>query len=208
MQTVGIMKRKGGVGASTLTVHLAVAAAEAGRKPLILDVDEQQSCIGWNQDRTQRYEGVLPGVAAAEVRQLPGLIEKAEGMGYDLVLIDTPPHTSATTAAVARVVDLAIVPTQPSKIDLRTLSSMLHMVASTETPFTVVLNRCPYRAPEVGQARAWLDGAGVPVWAGEIGDRAVFKRSFAVGEGVTEAEPVGKSADEIRALWNYILKRL
>lgn len=47
MKTIAIVSRKGGVGKSTLTMNLAVAASDA----VILDTDPQASCADWGDRR-------------------------------------------------------------------------------------------------------------------------------------------------------------
>ena len=41
MHTVAIISRKGGAGKTTIAVHLAAAAEQAGRRTAILDLDQQ-----------------------------------------------------------------------------------------------------------------------------------------------------------------------
>ena len=47
MKTIAIAMQKGGVGKSTLTRSLAVAAADSGLNVLALDMDSQQSTSQW-----------------------------------------------------------------------------------------------------------------------------------------------------------------
>ena len=42
----------------------------------------------------------------------------------------------------------------------------------------------------------------------ELGDRAAFHRSSAKGETASEIEPEGKAAQEIEALWKWLVKQL
>ena len=49
---------------------------------------------------------------------VPHLLEAAEEDGYKVVFIDTPPHTAPAIEIVARNIDLAIVPVQPSILDV------------------------------------------------------------------------------------------
>jgi chromosome partitioning protein len=66
MQRVALISQKGGVGKSTLTVHLAVAAWQAGQKVAVLDADPQASAGAWHRVR----EAADPPVAAVPVSEL------------------------------------------------------------------------------------------------------------------------------------------
>lgn len=204
MHVVGLLKQKGGSGATTIGVHLALAAMEAGRQVCIVDVDPQRSALSWAQAR----DDASPPVIAAEVAELGDVIAAAQHDGFDLVLVDTPPHSSAATAAVARCVTLAVLPTRPSALDLAAVPAVVQIVRATKTPSLVVLNACPPRAREVDEAREVLARYDLPVWDGQLGDRTAFRRAIATGQTVTEAEPAGKSAAEIRALWSHVAARL
>ena len=200
MDTIGLLKQKGGAGATTLAVHLALAAAERGRRPVLVDVDPQGSAASWGAARAVD----LPPVIAATAGQLPALLEAARADRFDLVLIDTPPHSSAVTEAVAGLSSLAVIPTRPSALDLAALPAVLEIVERTRTPHLVVLNACPARACEVEEARELLESGGAPLWKGQIGDRTAYRRAIALGQSVTEVEPHGKATSEIRALWKHI----
>jgi chromosome partitioning protein len=68
----------------------------------------------------------------------------------------------------------------------------------------VVLNACPPRAREVDEAREVIGALRLPLWEGQVGDRTTFRRAVASGLTVVEAEPSGKAAGEIRALWAHV----
>lgn len=217
MQTIGLLKEKGGAGATTLAIHLAVAARDAGRRPVILDTDPQGSLQTWKQARASED----PPIYHVDYRLVAKAIQVAredEEGGYDLIIIDTPPYISAATEAVARVVDLAIVPTRPGPLDLPTVPKTLRIIEEAGCPaHVVVLNACPHRAPEIREARAFLtESLHAPVWEGEITDRRVFSRALQSGLAVTEmlggdadlTSPEGRAlanaTREITALWDHV----
>jgi chromosome partitioning protein len=198
MYVVGLVKQKGGAGATTLAVHLAIAARDAGLRVCIVDVDPQRSASSWRAAR----ESEDPPVVAVDVDQLADVIAAARDDEYDLVLIDTPPHSSAATAAVARQSDLAVIPTRPGPLDLAAMPAMLQIVQATRTRSLIVLNACPPRAPEVEQAREVLSQTSdVPVWSGQIGERRVYSRAISHGLAVTEIGTDEKANTEVRKLW-------
>lgn len=73
----------------------------------------------------------------------------------------------------------------------------------------VVLNRCPAgrvfgEATIVTEARRALEVYGIPISPVSITQRASFQYALAIGQGITEYEPLGKGADEIRKLWEVL----
>ena len=63
MKTLSVANQKGGVGKSTLTVHLAYAALEAGLRVLLVDMDKQGS-LSLTFTAT---EGAVPGLVASKL---------------------------------------------------------------------------------------------------------------------------------------------
>jgi chromosome partitioning protein len=61
-------------------------------------------------------------------------------------------------------------------------------------------------APAVAQARAYLDREGVPVFAGQVSQRAAFNFTLAAGASVAEADENSLAAAEIGKLWAAIEK--
>ncbi|MGB5743794.1 MAG: ParA family protein, partial [Sedimenticolaceae bacterium] len=51
MKTVCLLAQKGGTGKTTLCLHLAVLAAELGRRAEIVDIDPQASASAWRRRR-------------------------------------------------------------------------------------------------------------------------------------------------------------
>ena len=97
MTTVAIISQKGGAGKTTLALHLAVAAQDAGRVSLIIDTDPQATASQWGSWR----EDKPPEVIDSPPPRLAAKVEQAQEQGAQFVVIDTPPHAdSAARAAV------------------------------------------------------------------------------------------------------------
>jgi chromosome partitioning protein len=120
-------KSKGGVGKSTIAVHLAVAEAEKGRKVALIDSDVQESSSRWLQDlndsvavhRLQTPDDVL--------ERAPELLEK-----YEVVIADGPAGLSEVTRAILLVSDMALLPCGPSTLDLRAARDAIRVVRQAQ----------------------------------------------------------------------------
>src|SRR3954452_12238117 len=119
MKTLVLASAKGGVGKSTLSAHLAIAAEAAGvGSVVLLDTDPQASLSKWWNKRRADTPGFagIKGSLSATLAQL----DKA---GIALAIIDTPPSLSASIDATVRVADLVLIPVTPSPIDLEAIGS-------------------------------------------------------------------------------------
>jgi chromosome partitioning protein len=63
MRTIALVNAKGGVGKSSLTASLGVAAMEAGEKVFLIDMDAQQSLFRWGERREAAEPAVDGGQA-------------------------------------------------------------------------------------------------------------------------------------------------
>ena len=87
--------------------------------------------------------------------------------------------------------------------------TIAEMERERDKPFTVVLNAAPPKrddkeAPVVAHARAYLTDRTIPVWSGQISQRAAYSLTLAAGASACEWEPESSAADEISALWSAV----
>ncbi|MGO9774576.1 MAG: ParA family partition ATPase [Roseiarcus sp.] len=200
MNVIAFMSQKGGSGKTTLAVHTAVAACEAGQKCVVIDTDPQESATTWASARTQPE----PMVATAHSGQLENVLKAARSDGMTLAIIDCAPHAAPAASQIVRRTDLVLIPCRPSAFDLSAVGTMFDIVKAASARAAFVLSACPFRAPEIGETREALLAYGLPVAPVEIGDRRSYSRAVASGRAVTEFEADGKAAHEIRALWQWI----
>ena len=204
MKVIGFVSQKGGSGKSTLAVHIAVAAEESKQRVAIVDTDPQKSVLTWSEQR----EAKTPVVVAAPGGEIAQVLDAARGDGMSLVVIDSAPHTDVDASRVASVSDLVIVPCRPAAFDLSAVAQTVEMIKALKREAVLVLSACPPRAPEIDEAREVLKGYGLPVYGGQITDRRAFARALVGGRSVTEFDSGSKAAEEIRALWKWIHRRM
>jgi chromosome partitioning protein len=204
MYVVALCSQKGGSGKTTLSGHLAVQAELAGHGPVaLIDTDPQGSLAAWWNAR----QSAAPAFAATTLAQLPGDIERLRLEGCRLVVIDTPPAINMAIQRVINVAGLVIIPTRPSPHDLRAVASTVDMVERAHCAMVFVINAANLRAKITSDAVIALSqhGTVAPVF---IQQRVDFATSMIDGRTVCELEPEGRSAQEIRLLWDYIAAQL
>lgn len=200
MKIIAFLSQKGGSGKTTLAVHSAVAAQEAGHKVVVIDTDPQRSATVWRDAR----EAPSPIVATAAPGELQQVLKAARDEGMDFAIVDTAPHAAPEAAAIARASNLVVIPCRPTAFDVAAAGRAVAIVKAAKANAAFVLSACPFRAPEIAESRTALMSYGLPVATPEITDRRAFSRAVATGRAVTEFEADGKAAEEIRALWAWL----
>ena len=204
MNVVTLASRKGGAGKSTLTAHLAACAHGAGHRCLVIDADPQGSLTLWHSLRA----GGQPALQSAG-RGIERAVAFAAIEGYQWIFIDTAPSMWVVVQEAMRAATLVLIPARPGFFDLDSVRETIATARERDKPFAVVLNAAPVRreekeAPVLMQSRAFLDRQGIPVWSGQISQRAAYSLTLAAGGSACESAPDSTAADEIRALWSAV----
>jgi chromosome partitioning protein len=211
MQTIVLATQKGGSGKSTLAISLALAAIRAGHNVRLIETDSQGTLSNWKRRRPYAAPVVEPVYAAREVEQR---LQSLDREGVTVAIVDTAGGVSAATNSAIRYADFCLIPTRPSIADIEATAPTLSVVRAWHKPFAYVLNQTPIRsAARLASAEnALSDEAAL-----DIGDilakplivmRNDHQDALSAGLAVCEYAPCGKSAEEIRALWQWIEGRL
>lgn len=204
MRITAVANRKGGVGKTTLTGHLAVEAERQGAGPVaLIDTDEQGSLAAWWNVRKAQ----APLFVRGDLASLRNQLDQLAGAGIGLVLIDTPPMLTENIGIVVREADLVVIPTRPSPHDLRAVGATVDLVERTGKPMLFIVNGAANRAKITGDAAIALSqhGTVAPV---TVHQRVDFAVSMIDGRTAGELDPASNSAREITELWNYVNARL
>jgi len=205
LQVIAVTARKGGVGKTTLSMHLSVLAAQADHPALLIDTDPQRSLAWWHQLRGPDE----PKLIEADARELPELVAAARREGFGRIIIDTPPHAEDSILAAMRAADLVLVPTRPGPLDLAAVASTLDLAQRVGKAPLAVINHAPARTGStepaiVAEARAALVAMGATVAATALANRVAMSHAILTGSTVNEHEPDGKAAAEVAALWQEV----
>ncbi len=201
---VALVNQKGGVGKTTLALHLAGRWAARGKRVVVVDADPQGSALDWSEQRARegvpRLFGVLGLPRETLHRELPAIAEDA-----DHVIVDGAPRIAGVARSALLAADLVLIPATPSPLDGWASAEMLRLLGEARVfrpglPARMVLNRCAARtviARETAEALAEHDP---PVLASRIGQRVIFADAARTGRLAEELDPSCLAAAEIAAL--------
>ncbi len=205
MPTIAVISQKGGAGKTTLAIHLAAAAQEAGRVALIVDTDPQATASQWASWR----QDAPPEVIDSPPPRLAAKVAQALGQGADLIVIDTPPHADSAARAAVEVADLVLIPCRPSAFDLAAIQTTAKLVQLLRKPAFVVFTAGSPNAPRVyAEAGELVESYGTPACPIVLPDRAAYRHASAEGRTVIEAEPLGKAAKDIRDFYAWTCRQI
>jgi chromosome partitioning protein len=211
MHTIVLATQKGGSGKSTLAIGLALAAQQAGHNVRLIETDKQGTLSNW-QSRRGLAEPIVETVYDA--LNIEHRLQALERGGVTLTVIDTASGINASTTAAIRYSDLCLIPTRPSVADIEATAATLSVARAWRTPFAFILNQTPIRGGHrVNDATAALDEEAPRDIAEVLAKPFIVMRNdhqdaLAAGLAVAEYAPSGKSAEEIRSLWQWTERKL
>ncbi len=205
MHTLAVISRKGGVGKTTLSVNLAVAAHREGLTTVVADLDSQRSAMAWAKARS----GPGPAVLETTAGKLFPLWSAAANSQCELMILDTPANAEPETLQALRLADLCILVSRPNYFDIAALARSVELIRQFDKPGLIVLNQAPARRnglePQVVlSAVRSLRLYGVPLARIGMRHRAGFPSAAAQGLGVQEIERDGRAAREVEGVWEQV----
>jgi chromosome partitioning protein len=205
MRTIAFVTQKGGSGKSTLASSLAVAAAELGERVCVIDMDPQSSLLSWA--KTREIDDI--GVVSATPGKLPAIRDALAKKGITLAIIDTPGADGPASTAAMREADLSVIPSRPSIFDLWASAQTRAALKASSADFVFLLNQCPpaQQSARVDNAVDALEEMGGLI-SPLVLARVDYQEAARHGLGVTEINPSGAAAEEMRALWASLKRRM
>ncbi len=200
-KVIAILNQKGGVGKTTLAVHLATALARSKRAVLLLDADPQGSALDWAAARHGEPLFPVVGLPKASIhKELPALTAN-----YELVIIDGPPRVYDVARSAIMASDLVLVPVQPSPYDVWAAQEIIDMLSEAgiykpTLKKAFVINRKIVNTAigrDVAEALSEYD---IPVLESSICQRVAFAESATQGLTVYEIDPEMLASQEMTEL--------
>jgi chromosome partitioning protein len=176
---------KGGVGKSTIAVHLAAWLHGLGKHVIVIDCDTQQSCSRW----LNRVNVEIPTVQMSTPDEVfkygMDLVNQA-----DLVIADGPAGLAELTRALLMICDLALVPCGPSALDLESSRITVEVIQQArkirkgDLPLALFIpNRLQANTILASELMAVSGRLGIPVTKSALRLRQVYAN--APGQGQT-----------------------
>ena len=205
MRTIAFVTQKGGSGKSTLAACLAAAAHEKGERVFLIDTDPLMSLSKWAKTRKSK-DILVEWVHAGKLQSALTMLEKK---GITLAIIDTGAGESPAAAAAIKAADLCIIPARPNAFDLWGSELTRKACSAARKEFAFLLNQCPpaqqsARIEDGAKALEAMGGLLTPL----VSTRVDYQEAARHGMGVTELNPHGVAAEEMRDLWASVKRRM
>ena len=101
---ITLCNQKGGAGKTTLTMLLAMALSNAGKRVGIIDLDSQETSSQWLEQLQD--EGIVK------------VTNSTQSENCDIILFDTPPKLGKELLEALKQSDLAVIVSSPSPADI------------------------------------------------------------------------------------------
>jgi chromosome partitioning protein len=204
---LSVVSQKGGTGKTTVATNLAAGYATLGREVLLVDADPQHSALDWMADRPEE----LPPIHTLHLPE-QNLFREVQNLRrkYAVLIIDGGGRITATARAAVAAADFLILPTLPSKLDLRStadfIRTVLHEVQTYKPAVAggILLNQLQASTAIGKAALDHLDTLGYPVFETKLHLYVAYREAAAAGMSVREYDRHSKAAGEFTAFFKEL----
>ena len=203
-KVISLIQQKGGVGKTTISVHLATQLKELfpSFQIAIADADPQQSSTTWiNLGQGKAGVDAHKIDCTDDIEMLDDCLKE---INADVIIIDLPPGITKITENVALLSDLMLIPIGASALDIYASAPSLRLcretiMSSPNKQFMLVPNRVVLNTAAGRDLRVLLSSHG-PVSKATLCHRIAYADSVVAGVGINKYAPTSPAAQEIGLL--------
>jgi len=207
---ITLAHQKGGVGKSTIAIHLANYYAHNGVRCAIVDTDVQGSVSdAFDSFAEQEIETFIDLIRRKDFGEYKDLLKRTQ---YELLIVDTPPILTHKLGDLFGISDLILIPMKPAVNDFFALNRTVKFVEDflqikPNVKTAIVLNMTVHGSGIQEDIRNGLKGTPILVLESEIGQRVDFMRCLLSVSSIFKTKNV-KAKREISSLGDEIYELL
>lgn len=212
IKVVTVLQQKGGVGKTTIAVHLATQIKELfpTLKVALADADPQKSATVWLSSGTEDC-GVSVHQVASDIEG-KRLMDELSSIDADLVIVDLPPAIAAISMRAALYSDLILVPVGASALDIEAARHAVDVckeaiVLDPTKQFLLIPNRVQMNTAAGRELRTVLGKWG-PVSKATLCLRVAYADAVMLGVGINSFAPGSPAYQEIGLLAEEVIHLL
>ena len=194
------LNQKGGVGKTTLAIHVADALSRRRSRVLLIDADPQQTAMKWSTFRAGENRFSVIAMAKPTLhKELPPIYAD-----YDDIVIDGPPRVHDLAKSIILSADLVLMPVQPSPADVWATSETVDLVDEARVfkeslKSAIAINRKIVNTVIGRDVREALLTLNTPILQSDISQRVAFAEALNTGQTVMDLDARGRAANEVDA---------
>ena len=210
IKVLSVLQQKGGVGKTTIAVHLATQIKELAPhlRIAIADADPQKSATTWLNKGTT---GVEVYSVAADIDGA-NLKEELSSIDADLVIVDLPPAIASVSMRATLYSDVILVPVGASALDIAAARHAIDLCKEAleldpDKKYLLVPNRIQMNTASGRELRDVLQQWG-PVSKATLCLRVAYADSVMHGAGINQFAPYSPGYQEIGFLAEEVMTLL
>ena len=194
------LNQKGGVGKTTLAIHVADALSRRRSRVLLIDADPQQTAMKWSTFRAGENRFSVIAMAKPTLhKELPPIYAD-----YEDIVIDGPPRVHDLAKSIILSADLVLMPVQPSPADVWATSETVDLVDEARVfkeslKSAIAINRKIVNTVIGRDVREALSTLNTPILQSDISQRVAFAEALNTGQTVMDLDARGRAANEVDA---------
>lgn len=210
-KVIGVLNQKGGVGKTTISLHLADYLARKNNKVLLIDADPQASLLEWSDIRESSFSATIIGCAK---KTLHREIEKLSD-SYDYIVIDGAPRVTELARSCIMASDFILIPCTPSAYDIWAAKDLVELIEEAKIykeniQYAFLINRKVANTlvgNEVVNAIQSMSESNI-VFNNSINQRVVISESAGAGLSIYEMGTDIKAINEFNHVGDELLQFL